>query len=131
MKPGDFISEARAKIIWGEPSSSVHDFLTSNGISNNDADAAIKEFIAERNKEIRKIGIKKTFIGAALIVGAGIFFAYVDIGRRMNPGSGRVFVTIAILIALGGMYGLWKLIDGINYLVRPQSERKSISDISK
>jgi len=133
MTPADLISEARAKIIWGEPSSSVRNFLTANGLSDTDADAAIKQFDAERASEIRSIGIKNTFIGAALTIGAGIFFCWsfkhVDIDQ-MNSRSAKSFVLIALVIAIGGFYGLWKLMDGITYLVRPRSVEKSISDIS-
>jgi len=133
MTPADLISEARAKIIWGEPSSSVRNFLTANGISDTDADAAIEQFNAERASEIRSIGIKNTFIGAALTIGAGIFFYWsfnhVDIDQ-MNSRGARGFVTMALVIAIGGFYGLWKLMDGITYLVRPQSEKKSISELS-
>jgi len=133
MKPADLISEARAKIIWGEPSSSVRSFLTAKGISDIEAEAAIKQFDDERNSEIRSIGIKKTFIGAALTIGAGVFFywsfKHVDIDQ-MNSRSARGFVTMVLVIAIGGFYGLWKLMDGITYLVRPRSVVKSISDIS-
>ena len=133
MKPDDLISEARARIIWGESSSAVRSFLTANGITELDADAVIKEFIAERNSEIRKIGMKWTLIGAALIIASAIFFywslLHVDIDK-MNSRSARGFVVIAISIALGGLYGLSKLIDGIRDLVRPQSEEKSISELS-
>ena len=133
MKPADLISEARARIIWGEPSSSVRSFLTANGITQLDADAAIKEFNAERNSEIRRIGMKWTLIGATLIVGAGIFFywsfLHVDIDK-MNSRSARGFAVMAIVIALGGLYGFSKLIDGIRNLVRPQSEEESLSELS-
>lgn len=132
MKPDDLISEARAKIIWGDPASSVHDFLTANGISDLDADAAIDQFHAERNTEIRTIGIKKIFIGVALTIGAGIFFflsfKHADMDK-MNSTSARAFMGTALVIAIGGFYGFWKLIDGVIYLVRPQSEDKSISEI--
>ena|ERR1022692_2307851 len=132
MKADDLISESRAKIMWGDPASSVRGFLISNGISDIDADVKIKEFNAERNSEIRKVGIKKTFIGAVLTVGAGIFFylslKHVDIDE-MNSRRASGFATIAIVIALGGFYGLWKLLDGITYLVRPQSIKKSVSEM--
>ena len=134
MKPDNLIAEARARILWGESSSSVRSFLISNGVSEIDADAQIKEVNAERNWEIRKIGIKKTFIGAVLTVVAGIFFYSslkdVDL-EKMNYGGARGFVMIALVIALGGLYGIWKLIDGIAYLVRPRSEEKSVFEISE
>ena len=133
MKPDDLISEARAKIIWGDSASSVHDFLTANGISDLEANAVIEQFNVERNTEIRAVGIKKTIVGLALTIGAGIFFywslKHVDMDK-MNTRSARGFAMIALVIAIGGFYGFWKLIDGIIYLVRPQCEAKSISEIS-
>ena len=72
MKPEQVIIEARAKIIWGEPSSSVRDFLISNGISAIEADAKIKDFNVERNTEIRRLGIKNSVIGAAILGGGTI-----------------------------------------------------------
>ena len=133
MKPADLISEARARIIWGEPSAAVRNFLTANGISDIEADAAIKRFEEERNSEIRSVGMKKTLIGAALTIGACIFFywsfRHVDIDQ-MNSRSAKGFVTIALLIAIGGFYGLWKLSDGIIYLVRPQCVENSLSEMS-
>ena len=72
MKRDELIIEARAKVLRGEPSSSVRDFLIANGISAIDADAKIKEFNAERNTEIRKLGIKNTVVGAAIMGGGTI-----------------------------------------------------------
>jgi hypothetical protein len=133
MIPANLISEARAKIIWGESSSSVHNFLAENGITKLDADEAIKECVAERNLEIRKIGIRRTLVGGGLTIGAGIFFYWshqnVDF-EKMSFRGARGFVGMAILIALAGLYGFGKLVDGFKDLVRPQSEEKSISDIS-
>ena len=109
MNPDDLIAEARAKIIWGETSPSVHDFLTANGISDIDADAKIKELNAERNREIRKLGIKRTFFGAALVAGAGIFFYYsfemVDLDE-MEYFRAKAFVGTAIVVAIAGFYDL-------------------------
>ena len=104
----------------------------SNGISDRDADLKIKEFSAERNSEIRRIGIKKTVIGAVVTVGAGIFLylglKHADIGKMSSIGA-RGFATAAIVIAVGGLYGISKLIDGITYVVRPHSIEKAISEI--
>jgi hypothetical protein len=67
MNPGTVIVEARARIIWGEEPSSVHAFLTLNGMSHSDADRKIQELVTERNKAVRKIGLQGTCIGAAII----------------------------------------------------------------
>jgi hypothetical protein len=122
--PDILFSEAGARIIWGEPFSSVRDLLTANGISATDADTKIEEFCAERNTEIRKIGIRNTLISAALVPGAGITF-YLCL--RLGFSSG--FARCAAVCMVGGFYGIWKLYNGIIYLVRPQSGHKSIPNI--
>jgi hypothetical protein len=124
MKPDILFSEARARIIWGEPSSSVRDFLTSNGISAIDADTKIGAFCEERNAELRKMGIRNTLVGALLSAGAGVA---VYLCLRLGFSSG--FVRCAAVCMVGVFYGIWKLCKGIQYLVCPQSEHKSIPDI--
>jgi hypothetical protein len=49
MRADKIISEARAKIIWGEESSAVREFLISNGVSVRVAEAKLKEFERERS----------------------------------------------------------------------------------
>jgi hypothetical protein len=132
MNPDALISEARAKIIWGESSLSVRGFLISNGISEIDADAIVNQVNAQRNAELRRIGMKKTIIGAILTIGACFFFywslRHIDI-QKMNTRRAKGFVMVAFVVAIGGFYGCWKLMDGITYLVRPESEHKTIPDI--
>ena len=132
MNSDDLISEARAKIIWGEPPHSVRTFLISSGVPEFEADAKIEEFQAERNAEIRSVGIRKAIVGGALVVGAGILL-YLSLKDadfdRMSVRSGRGLVTICLILAIGGCYGLSRLIDGILYLVRPESVDKSISEM--
>ena len=118
MKPDDLITEARAKIIWGEPSSSVRSFLTSNGMSETDAAATIEEFDAERNAEIRKIGIKNTIIGGVLTGLAGILL-YLILGQDNSGMNYRSAIIVGVIM----------LMNGIIYLVRPQTEEKSITEI--
>jgi hypothetical protein len=125
--PNDILTEARARIIWGDEPESVREFLISKGVSASSADDKIRELSAERYSEIRKIGIWNTLSGVALVGGAAalIYFSfkypYFDIA--FHHGRGFAGVVIA------GFYGLWKLVNGIIYLVRPQCEYKSISDI--
>ena len=118
------ISGAKARIMWGESSSSVREFLTSNGMPDSDADAKIKEFNLERTREIRGIGVKNILIGVVLTGAAGISIYLVI---PLVSGSG--FAKVLGMLVVGGIYGLWKLVTGVTYLVRPQCARKSISDI--
>jgi hypothetical protein len=130
MDTEKLITEARAKIIWGEDAESVREFLISNGMSGPEADEQIKAFTLERNREIRKLGIKNTLIGAVLIAISGIAIHFLlaipkSSGWYLSAGRG---VAISVLV---GFYSLWKLTNGIIYLVRPQSEHQSISDLEE
>jgi hypothetical protein len=57
MTSDEAITQARAKIIWGEPAADVRTFLIENGYSDKEADKAIAGFNSERNNEIRYKGI--------------------------------------------------------------------------
>jgi hypothetical protein len=128
MKPDKIISEARARIIWGESSSSVFDFLTSNGIPAVEAEAKIKEFNLERSREIRKIGLRNILIGAVI---TGISIIPICIAAYPMDYGSTVFKRSLVLQMIVAMYGFWKLLIGMIYLVRPQFVRKSIPDIGE
>jgi len=129
MHNEQLITEARAKIIWGEGAESVRDFLTSNGMPGPEADEQIKAFNLERYQEIRKMGVKNTLIGAVLTGVSGFLIYYLLTRSEMPHFTTRAGKGLGVLI-LGAGYGLWKLVNGIIYLVRPQSEQKSITELS-
>ena len=123
------LQEARARIIWGEPSASVRSSLISNGFSDREADAKLREFILERNAAIRKTGIKKILIGATILFGVGVYFYF----RLKDDSFGMTYRSrrgLAVIV-LTGLFGFWKFLSGIFYLVWPQSENQSISEISE
>ena len=123
------IVEARAKIVWGDAPSSVHYFLTSNGMSAGDADSKVKELVAERNKEIRKTGIRGICIGAAIVCGAALWLCYeLEHPSKLFPSRQGKAIFFLILI---GLYGAWRLANGLIYLLRPQSEKRSVGEISE
>jgi hypothetical protein len=117
MNRDALISEARARIIWGEPHEAVCEFLTSNGVSAMEAAARIQAFKRERNAEIRGRGLQSTLIGIALLVVTSILL-YLAFG---GPEFGGDIHSLAFCLA-AGCYGLWKLTTGIIYLLRPQAE---------
>jgi hypothetical protein len=130
MDTEKLITEARANIIWGEDAESVRDFLTSNGMSGPEADEQIKAFNRERNLEIRKKGVKDTLIGAVLMaVSGGLIYLMLTASEipHSSTSSGK---ALGVLM-LGAGYGLWKLVNGIIYLVRPQSEHQSITELEE
>ena len=124
------ITEARARIIWGESSRSVRDFLVSKEISDAEADAKIREFNLERNAEIRGLGLRSILIGMALIGAAGVMF-WIRV-RLINHGI--LYIGLAkyyAAVGVAGLYGIWRLAKGIFYFVRPQSEHRSIPDMTE
>ena len=127
MVAGTPMLEARARIIWGDSMESVRDYLISNGISAEDADARLHEFASERNSELRKIGLRNLFVGILVTGASGITFWI-----AMPHSSVTIGIVKALaLVLMAGCYGLWKLWTGIVYLIRPQSEHKSIPDIDQ
>jgi hypothetical protein len=130
MDNENLITEARAKIIWGEDSGSVRVYLTSNGMPGPEADELIKAFNRERNREIRKKGIKDTLIGAVLTGVCGGLIYYLLTQSEIPHSTTRAGRGLGVLM-LGAGYGLWKLVNGIFYLVRPQSEHQSITDLDE
>jgi hypothetical protein len=130
MSADQVIMEARARIIWGESSSSVHDFLTSNGVPEAIADAKLVEFVLERSRELRRIGLRDLLVGIVLVSVSGITSYLLLSVARLGGGwltSGSLKVDGLALLA--GAYGLWKIGRGVVYLVGPQSGNKSIPDI--
>ena len=128
MTADQAITEARARIIWGEQSAAVRSFLVSNGISDTVAKTKIREFVVERRTEIRRIGIRDILFGVIVAAASGGVLLWLVFA----PGSLNAvrFVGASVgILACAGLYGIWKLVRGVIYLVRPQSEHESIPDI--
>jgi hypothetical protein len=127
MPPDNVLIEARARIIWGDSAASVRDYLVSNGISGSEAEARLAEFCLERNQELRRVGFRNLLVGILLTGTAGAVL-WISLPHS-RATSGAVKGLAVVLMA--GCYGLWKMGTGLAYLIRPQSEHKSIPDIEQ
>lgn len=119
-------------ITWGESPEAVSCFLLSNDVSTREAEECLALLKAERQRELRKTGIRKLLIGVVLVgvsaSGLAWFWEAIETGigrRRGGVGSG-----VLALLLLGLFFGIGKLVDGLIYLIRPQLESKAISEIS-
>jgi hypothetical protein len=124
-KPVDedrIMAEARARILWGELSSSVREFLTASGLPAAVVNTKIEEFSRERNAWIRKAGVKSILTGTLVAALAGV------VVWLIAPLSGLTR-ALCVLWVLGA-YALWKIVNGIIYLVRPQSEQRGMQEIA-
>lgn len=120
------LAQARAMVTWGESPEAVRRFLLSNDVSTREAEECLARLRAERHRELRWNGFRKALIGAACLTVSVVGFYYlwpVIQARRRTTG------LLTVLLAFGG-YGIWKLVDGLIYLIRPQLESKAISEIS-
>jgi uncharacterized protein YjeT (DUF2065 family) len=124
MNEAPIIVEARAKIVWGDSPQVVREFLVINGIDQATADAKIREFQNERNRDLRKLGLVNLVVGVPLILSAiGVFCYFVPHSFSSGMAKGLTGVVIA------GLFGIVKVIRGVSYLLRPQSEHGSLADL--
>jgi hypothetical protein len=129
VETSPILSEARARIIWGEHALSVRDYLISRGIERGAADLKIAQFLKERNSVIRKLAIKKILLGGLLLAVAVSFVLYCTLDPKFGWTS-RTVRGVAVFCAVG-FYGFCKLINGIIYLAGPQCEKESITELSE
>lgn len=116
--------QARAKIIWGEPPESVLSYLASEGLSEAQAQAAIKSIIAERHDHIRRVGLRRVIINGLAIapflyVGLLLFTDNIQLGHHYRYQS-------STLVMIGIAYFFWKFTDGLYWLLAPQMIRGAI-----
>ena len=123
MRTDQAITEARARIIWGESPASVRDFLVSSGIESVVADSKLEEFSLERNRELRRIGIRSILIGVLV---AGIACIPIGIAFHLHTFNRALAVLLPAIL-----YGVWKLVIGSIYLFCPQLVHKSIPDVGE
>lgn len=125
MDPKMF-DQARAMILWGESPEVVRRHLLSHDASEREAEECLAALRAERHREIRWNGARKILIGGACLALsiAGFYYLWPMIQTRRRTAG-----WMTVLVALGG-YGIWKFVDGLIYIVRPQLESKAISELS-
>jgi hypothetical protein len=116
-------AEARARIIWGEPREKVAVFLQQNGFSEKDVHELLAEWNQERADAVRSTGIKKATIGALLVpIPLITYIVFMTIGSMHR--------NLFAVACAAGMFGLWKLGDGLYMILAPRSERGDISSLS-
>jgi zinc transporter ZupT len=100
MIADNIITEARARIVWGEASSSVRDFLIANGVPVLETGARLEEFQRERRRELRRIGLRNVLIGVVLAAAAGValYVGASDLVPEVNREPG---IRMALVFFLG------------------------------
>jgi hypothetical protein len=116
--------EARAKIFWGEDPEQVLHFLRLNRFTVEDAEAFVDSVFRERMVHVRSLGVRKILFGVPMMlvpVGAWLLFGF-------------MYRSVVILTLLGvagaiGLWGAWKVLEGVLMLVFPENEKVDLADV--
>jgi hypothetical protein len=119
--PDKLAWEARAKIMWGDSTDDVEDWLTDNGLSSQQAADILDRCLEERDVEFRKRGFLEIIIGLALVVGPLAFVGIMVLALRM------IHAGLAGLCYLVVLYGLYRLGRGVCWVVRGGRNRGSLA----
>jgi hypothetical protein len=121
------LDQARAMVTWGDEPDEVRRFLLSNDVSSREVEECLALLKAERHREIRWSGFRMILIGIACLAVSVVGFYYLWPVIQTRRRSSWL---LTVLIAFGG-FGIWKFVDGLIYLIRPQLESKAISEIAE
>jgi hypothetical protein len=124
MQTEQIIRESRAKIMWGEPRQSVFEYMQASGLGDKEASAYLDALFRERAADIRRTGIKKILIGSFWVV---VLVAYLAFAALV----GVIALKLLALAIVAAVVGVWKILEGIGYIVKPSSESGDLSNLSE
>ena len=120
--------EARTMIIWGKGPEEVVKYLGAAGYTKGRAEDVVRRSLEIRYEEIRIRGRRRTTIGVGTCLACGLLLCLVfgvmsTPSGPLNPRKGGIIG----LPALGFLWGLWKLGDGIRDMLYPSTIKGNIS----
>ncbi|HTB83005.1 MAG TPA: hypothetical protein VK742_05065 [Candidatus Sulfotelmatobacter sp.] len=121
VSPEQARKEAAAKISWGDTPTEVVNYLMLQGFNLAEARSIVDELFAERMVTVRKNGIRKIIVGCGMMCVPIIAW----------PITSQLIVFRARLmgLALGvGLWGVWKVLNGIIALVAPKMESGDVAE---
>jgi hypothetical protein len=124
MQTEQIIRESRAKIMWGEPRQSVLEYMQTSGLGDKDAAAYLDALFRERAADIRKTGLKKILVGIFWIA---VLLAYLAVAAFI----GVIELKLLAAAIVSAVIGIWKVFEGIGYIMKPSSESGDLSNLSE
>lgn len=110
------VIQARAKVSWGDSKEEVINYLMLQGFSYPEASELIGEMFKVRASETRKIGVRKIIVGSGFVC-VPIIYLPVFVATHF------IFWRILIIAIAIGVWGLWKILNGIIMIVAPKMEK--------
>ena len=115
------ITEARAKIFWGDTTDQVTMFMMGQGFDHPEASALVAGMYRERLANLRGIGLRRIFIGAGMMgVPVVSFFFY--------RHAGYLPIKLFAIKAAVGLWGFVMLIKGAIQLLAPKLGNEDLAD---
>lgn len=114
-------TEARSKILWGDPPDNVISFLRGNGFSQKEASSLVRALSGERAAMVRKTGIRK------IMVGIGLMFVPV-ISFLIFTAIGYLEIKLFALTVMVGIWGAWMCFNGAFMVLLPKAEGGDVAD---
>ncbi len=81
----------------------------------------------EKSREVRRIGLRNVLVGGILAGAAGVALY---VASAVASASSVIIGALAVVLMVG-LYGLWRLVKGVVYLVRPQAEHRSVPEMTQ
>ncbi|HXB59296.1 MAG TPA: hypothetical protein VNU95_07015 [Candidatus Acidoferrales bacterium] len=111
--------EARAKIMWGESLEQVIAYLTIQGLSRPEATDLATKIFQERTSIVRSNGIKKIFVGLALMAVPVLAYFLFRSARRFP-------IRLSVICYGIGIFGGYLFVSGILNIIAPKSEQGAV-----
>jgi len=115
--------EARARIIWGSSLDEVAEWLESKGLDREKIARVVRICREERAAEIRKIGLRNVIIGGLILLPSLVATLIFLLGfRQTRPAA---FFGVCVV------YGLWRLLEGLERLIFGAGVRGSVAEMDR
>ncbi len=113
------LTQATARVTWGDFPDEVQDFLVGEGLSASQARSLVRRLSQERNAEVRRRSGGKLLAGIAMLLAAGIYF-YVEFKERTGrQWWDRILGAAFLWLGVSGIVAIWR---GAWGLAIPSSE---------
>lgn len=126
------MNEARARITWGDAPDTVYEWLLAEKVSRIAADEIVRGLVRDRGASMRKRGLTGIALGSgALVIAVAIVAVPFLLNRFVGQVDGQILGLFFAGAALAGMYGVHKLVDGLERLTRGSRATGADSDVEE
>ena len=127
--------EERAKIIWGDSSDQVYEWLVQNGFDHFTADSIVQVCVRERARSMRVKGLRDLMIGLLLLcvavglaIGLCVLMFGGGVGVRLPAKLFGLGIVGSVLAGIKGLNLTWR---GFERLLGGARASGAVSDVEE